>query len=511
MTDLLESQTFDIRKRFESVVSVQDGELVELLRASGASGSEVDLDFVCEAASWTVPELISATQSLVSEVHVSNCVLQTEIALSDNGLASAVDLMESAISRGVKSLRVRLSEFDINSQSVSSLETFRDQKQRVRFLMANVQSIIDILEIPQLVDQCVASDNFADALSLLEFLNGIARKVQLFIVLPCLEQQAKVSRDKLVGSLEEVLSRKNLKVQDINDLLLVYSIIYPKVDLKVKFTSFRTSFFTERKKKIPSIDLGNSVFKSLKEYTDLVRVQLSDIVSQFKQVFQVNDLDADLVKFVLEETLAYLNFLETTIPKLPKDNLFENMADIYQHASFIKIVEVNACIAYIFHTLLISKAEKLLNESLDIFKVELGQYNWRPSLALIPETSNESRSIVHLTRNRPLAILYNDITQFLNELRNFPLLSTRIDLNNMVETLLRSAFDLLFAAKDKSSESEIARKNFCNILVPHIETYFGTIFGNPCDFRLLKQHPQFIVYQPPINSDVSHVEEGISQ
>jgi hypothetical protein len=484
--------TVDIRNRFDSIISQPDEELASIIRSAGIIASDEVLELVRQTSTGTVSQLVEQTEKLSTDIRLSNQMFQCEIILGDESLASSVQMIESSLLRGAKNLRGRINDFEIRPKSVSQLDNFREQKQRIRFLMTHAQSIIDVLEIPQLVDNCVSCDNFAEAVSLLDFISRISKKVKLFDSLPTLEQQVKQARETLVRELERGLSGRNLKLQETNNLLLVYGMMHPKEDLKRKFVGFRSTNYIERRKQIEIAK--NSVdppAKRIKDYTELVRVQLTEILTQFKLLFQVDELDPDLLKFSLDELTTFLEFLRSTLDKLPPDNIFSVIAEVYQHISLIKVFQLNPFVGYIFHSFALTKAEKHLTETLSFFKVELSQYNWRPSLTFI-SNGLDSNSITQLTRHRPLAILYNDITNLLNDLRAFPLLSSRDGIQNSIENILTIALDLVMAVKNTTHEVEIARKHFCHILVPYLEKYFGSVFGFKPDFRIVKKHPQFL-------------------
>ena len=496
MTDLNRTAQ-EIRERFDSAVLIHEAELGVLFRSVDFIVSKDDFALVREAASWTIAELSKAAENLMSEINVSNLNLQKEVLLADRGLAASVDLIESTISHGVRSLRTRVSELSINSTRVSQLETFREEKQRIRFLLSHAQSMVDVLEIPQLVDQSIASENFLEGVSLLDFLNEISRKVKLFDILPCVADQAKQAREGLIGALEGILSTRNLKVNEINNLLLVYRMIHPKVDLKEKYIAFRKNFYEVRKRKIVTVS-DSFASKILKDYTQLVRMDLWEISTQFKVLFESQDLDARIVQFAVKEVTEYLEYFQKMLSKVTS---FESIAEIYRNVSLMEsTIPLNTRMEYIFNRHVGMLVEKQIKDSLDIFKVELGQYNWRPSLALINSADPDpesSASIIQLSRNRPLAILYNDATSLLNDLRIFPLLSLQSEVQEKLDDFFFRCLQLVVnIVNDPTGESLLMRKSFCSILVPSIEKYIGIVFEMKSIFKRVRNHPQYISIDP---------------
>ena len=158
---------------------------------------------------------------------------------------------------------------------------------------------------------------------------------------------------------------------------------------------------------------------------------------------------------------------------------------------FIKIFLINSPVNDITHRLVVKVVNDALDQAIASFKFELSNYNWKPFLSLIPDDCEET-SIIRLTRNKPTAVLYNDITNLLNNVRVFPLWSVRDHLVQGLDAALATCFEQMIGLNVLSPEMTNMQTQFCEILVPQTESNTGKIFQFQHGFKVVRSHPRFI-------------------
>ena len=488
----------DLKQMFQTVMSTGNAEISLLFPSTGSAPSERDIDYIKEISNFPVNRLTREINSLRSELKTAHLNLENEVTSPENAIEVSIDSIESILKGDVKQIRSDIDRLTISNPSTGSLHSFREKKQTVKSLMTNVTSLTEFLEIPQVMEQCVNVGAFAEALSLYDYFNRLVKKHSLSGVgiVTTLSGQLATIRDKLVNSIESTLSSQNLKIQEVNNLLLIYRLIFPRASLKSKFLEFRLTYYHSRKRAIVGASVAPA--KMLKDYTDLLRVQLSDIVNHFKLLFpspsSSSTVDVELSRFVLLETKEYLTVFASTLAKLPTDGVFQSVSEVYQMMSFVKVFQLNSAVNAVVHDFLASRVSAACEQMVDAFKTEVRMYNWKPFMSLIPE-GGDATSIINLTRHRPVAVLYNDVTTLLNDVRFFPFISLKNSLCVGIDTALRNCFSALMStvvAGDAHTELELMKDSFCLILVPNAEKNLGTIFAANLRFDLVRSEPRFL-------------------
>ena len=483
------SQHDSLRSTFAEVMSMSDDRLRGLFESKGESMTTADMRFIAEVSSYSGEQLSSVSHELLSLTHSLNRKLETEMLSADRSVEPCIDTIESIVMHDFSGVKSMLNSWDLACATPEMFKTFKAEKQMLRILLQNSQALQEFIEIPQLMEQCISSFQFAEALALHDFFHRVVLKFGLSSVglVKSLSKEIESQKNCLTAAIDSALCAKALKVQEVNNLLLLHRVMFPRADLKAKFLEVRSQFYHSRKPR----ESENPPAKFIKDYVELIRVQLSEILNQFKMLFQ-QTADPDLSRFVIAEVNEFLQALERMLPRIPAETVFQAMAEIYQHASYIKHFQLNARINPVFHNLLVDRIDKQVGESIESFKTELSMYNWKPFLALIPDDGSPD-AIIHLTRHKPLALLYNDATNLLNDLRVFPMVSVKNRITAALDQLMYSAFELLAHNPNALAvELGIATHNFCVIIVGSVEKTLSAVFQTTLRFSHIRSHPRFI-------------------
>ena len=503
------THSVNLQEMFEKVMNDDKESLRNLLNSSGSSPSAADLDFVRNIANYSRDKLSRERKILGGELDMLQRSVESEVFISDRAVEPSIDSIDVTVRHEARAIHDQLKMLTLTLPSeTSTMQTFREEKQRVRFLLSKLESLSEFLEIPQLMEQCVGAKQFGEALSLYDYFNRITKKAALTEnnLVRTIRSQLDTIRVFLLADVERALSSQNLKVQEVNNLLLIYRLMFPRENLRAKFLEFRFKYYFQRKEK--TVMTAASPAKSAKEFIELFRVQLTDIVNQFKTLFPSDsDNSVELSQFILSEIDDFFKMFEESTRSIPSDQVFAQLADMYKILLFIKPFQLNAKVNYIVHSVLLQRIELACADAVEVLKRETAMYNWKPFLSLIPDQCDPYH-VIQLTRNKPTAVLYNDVTNILNDLRQFPMWSLReIVVELLDQTLVQSLETLSSGAQRK--ELQFMRNGFCTIIVPVTEKNLGSIYGFLPTFHSVRSHPKFLHSDGDTNSE-TRIQRSIS-
>ena len=465
-----------------------------------------DYEYVRRLSALNSRELRNELHELTSLRFDLNRRLESNLASADRDVQPCIDSVDLVLTSGLQRINSSLKGFELTQGSLSGLHLLREEKLTLNVFSERAQVIQDFLDTALVMDECITRSHFAQAWSVYEFAQRLLRKsshreLQLFVRLQYDLEKAKL---QLVTAIEEELSRKPLKVQEANNLLLTYRMIFPTVDLKEKFAEWRGCFYRSRKHEIIK---GGNPTRMMKDLLEHGRINLSDIVGQFKTIF--NQPSGVLTRLVIAEVEELFGMLESQMAVISQESVFQYLTDIYSIAAYMKLFDVHPRLNRISHTFLKTHITKVRTDALVSFKLELSTYNWKPFTSLIPDGEPDTLKLIFLTRNKPVAVFYNDVTMLLNEIRAFPLVSIMPVLVGALDQLLRSCIDLLCAYPSApSTELSTSLRSMCLILTPTVEKNISSIFDREVRLFEARSHPRFLQDFPVKIAPVVHADEA---
>jgi hypothetical protein len=485
----------ELKLAFDAVMEGSGGDISAFFSESGdiSSLSQSDFKFVCELAHLSTRDLRTISNDLISQRFELNRKLESTLISADKSVLPFIDSIESVIRVDVNRIKTCISSFEISCGSVEALQSLREEKQTLRVLSEKSQHLQDFLDSAELMKECVSRSHFAEAWSLYEFSQPLLRRGSASEVtaLSHLASELEGAKGLLVNAIEEALSTKSLRVQDTNSLLLIYRMIFPKVDLKEKFIEWRSSFYESRKAEIQKSNNPSRIIKDLLEHA---RVHLSEIINQFRAIFSqpITGQSHILSRYIVTEIDELFTTVESQLQLIPSESVFQSLAEIYSIATYMKLFDCNSRLNKLSHKIVSTNITKTTQAALKTFNIELSSYNWKPFLSLIPEGETDDSKLIHLTRNRPVAVLYNDVANLLNDVKSFPLVSVRNQVFSELDNLIRACLDMLCAYPSApSTELAVAIKNMCHVLVPAIESYLSTVFHGNVKLEHTRDHFRF--------------------
>lgn len=487
-----------LRLLVDSVMSSTDSDLISLFSDfSGDSGQQIEtIQFIRDVSALGVSELRDEQTRLANLLLELRRKLEAQLISADRSALPCLDSIDAIIKQDVRVTVSQLASLEISIEKLNVFNSYKEEKLHIRNLLNASNQLQDLVDIPVLFGECLSRSYFAEALSLSEFFDRTMKHYCLSDVAIFADLAASIAglKQSLISAVEHSLSTKNLKLQEASDLLLVYRMIFPTDDLKLKFLEFRGSFI--RSKRIAASNETGA--KRMKDKIECLRLGLSELLNQFKVLFSQSGHryeglgDPSLSRLVIGEIDEFLGSMASSLSGFPPESAYEILAEVYHLISYLKLFQFNPVVNSISHQYVCTRVDRECRDLLESFKLELSNYNWKPFTALIQGEDNEQSHIIHLTRHKPVAVLYNEVISILNGIRLFPLISCHQSIVLALDRALYSAFELLSAFPSApSSELSFATRNFCLILIPTIEKYISSIYDVDERLTQLRAHPRF--------------------
>mmetsp|Transcript_85493 Transcript_85493/g.151251 ORF Transcript_85493/g.151251 Transcript_85493/m.151251 type:complete len:624 (+) Transcript_85493:55-1926(+) len=382
--------------------------------------------------------------------------------------------------------------------------------------------LLELLELPQLLDACIRNQLYEESLELLAYCTNLltaheARGEEI-AVLTNIGEQVAVQRINLRDALAAQLKTDihlPACVRIVGFLRRVRK--HTEDELRKLFLEHRGKFLETHKKQVELLRQSRgSVATALRNAADLLRTHVYDIGTQYKALFPQDD--GPLSVWLNKQVMWLIGLLRTHILTSPNEaavgvrvvsstavgridaaQLTTVLRQCVHASSTLKRLGAHffPAVAYIFEARMEQYCREMLDAALLTFHSELGRYNWVPSTALVGtgsagQPASGATGWLHpqaleLTRHRPLAVLTNDIIQVFNELRQCALYGLRVTVVTLCYesavasvNLLRSvlASQTLQPGSPKAAEFGKLCRHFADILLPLVASHLEALFGS---------------------------------
>ncbi|CAE7338581.1 COG8 [Symbiodinium natans] len=380
----------------------------------------------------------------------------------------------------------------------------------LRNVLAQHGALLELLELPQLLDACVRNQMYEESLELLAFCNSLLQAHEArgedINVLTHIKDQVAVQKTNLRDSLAAQLKTDihlPACVRIVGFLRRVQR--HSEEELRELFIQHRSKFLDTHKQQVELLRHSRgSVGTALRNAADLLRTHVYDIGTQYKALFPQDDgplgtwlnsqvmwLMTLLRHHVMPSSSTGKGSTTSLSAKIDAAQLTTVLRQCVHASSTLKRLGGHffPAVAAIFEARMEHYSREMLDSALLTFHAELGRYDWVPSTAL---GGSEASGWLHpqaleLTRHRPLAVLTNDIVQVFNELRQCALHGLRVSVvTHCYEccmasvNLLRSvlASQTLRSGSPKAAEFHKLCRHFADILVPLVASHLEALFGS---------------------------------
>jgi|LauGreDrversion4_2_1035121.scaffolds.fasta_scaffold20140_2 hypothetical protein len=495
-----------LRLAFDHVMSSSYDDFRSLFQTVGVDIKAFNTDFVKDLANYSISELQQASDLINAEIAVHNGKFEDHLFISDREtIEASVENLESVICTCMDSMRSKISK-EVGAAFVPHLNNYREEKLKLSSLTASCSMLSEFLGIPSYVEMCISGQKYTEATIIFDWFDALMKnhaKLSSNQLILNLSSQLKSIQANFVSAIEHRFSSdpalNNItEIQSLLDILVMYR---PKeleeANQQVLFLVYRMNCFYGMKAKI----LSSTGTRPIKEYSELIRTFFPELIRQNESLFGAAHSTRSLSRFLVLELRLFESFLSRQIPDVFRRNGLSSVADIHSNVSVTSehlyeigfIPDLVSVFEQGFVDVIVK--ERISKKCLDTFKSELNAYNWKPFTSLIPIDCLEL-DVLQLTRNRPIGILYNEITTVLNEVRIFPIKSKYDELVRAVDQLLCECFDLLLGTVNNDRKSQMEydtmKRNFCTVLVFNIEVYLESLFTHKIDLESIKGHEQFI-------------------
>lgn len=266
------------------------------------------------------PSLISVETSTVESDLTNLCFREYPTFISVHRCSSAVksafDDFSDSLEKLIGSVPALEDECQTFSSSMSKIQRIRSKASLVQ---EHQDKLLDLLEIPQLMETCVRNGYYQEAMELLDrsrtisqryedvvLVQDVVREVEGVLQL-MLTQLLSLLREpiKLPALIKTVTFLRRLHALDENELALVF--------ISSRYRNFKAQLaYIERDKADP--------VRYLRRYIDLFREHVYDLIAQFTTIFLDSpNTTIHIASFASQAVSELVNLVRTCVPQLSAD------------------------------------------------------------------------------------------------------------------------------------------------------------------------------------------------
>lgn len=238
----------------------------------------------------------------------------TSVHRCSSAVGAAFDDFESSLGDLIDSIPALEQECRQFAKGNSDMQATR---RRAVLLLDHEDKLLDVLEIPQLMDTCVRNGYYQEALDLASHVASLKSKMHLGImddVALEVEGILQLMTAQLLSVLRTPVKLPNL-LKAVNFLRRLQQL--DEVDLALVFLSSRLHNYRARLVEIEG--MRAEPIRYLRRYIDLFREHVFDIISQYTTIFQ-NSVDDQLPTFACLCVEDLVDLVRRYIPRIASDS-----------------------------------------------------------------------------------------------------------------------------------------------------------------------------------------------
>lgn len=405
-------------------------------------------------------------------------------------------------------------------QFASKSAELNELKQKNSLILTKHAQILEVLEIPQVMETCVRNGYYEEALELSQHVHRLKKRYEH---VPIISRIAIDVAETMKFMQSQLLQQLTTNIQLPSCLKVVGYLrrmgVYNESEIRINFLKARDEWFQST---LDAISI-NDAYTYLSKFIENSRVHLFDIITQYRAIFpnddpsiikvapiptksinpEDNDGDHDnaplpsafiFYEWVHLKISCFLNTLHIGLKcdVMSRMDSLLNQAMYFAH-SFGRIgADFKAILIPFFHKAIMCSVTAHLAQSIKRFKQELSTYvltTTHPSMALIrsqhliiagSDSAKSPQPPHSLLQFPPLARYLNEIITIFNEIRQCTILSIvmpiRDALNNQLEDFVSAICD--FQMKEYVSFTGVETQlfiQFCTVTIHDLMRFINTI------------------------------------
>ncbi|KAJ0093677.1 hypothetical protein Patl1_26360 [Pistacia atlantica] len=460
--------------------------------------------YVSELLSFTLdrlhkePELLRVDaeriQRQMQEVAVGN--YRAFIAAADALLAIQEEV--SSVDRHLESLITEIPKLTSGcTEFIESAEQILEKRKMNQTLLANHSTLLDLLEIPQLMDTCVRNGNYDEALDLEAYVCKLSTMHPKLPIILALASEVRQTTQSLLSQLLQKL-RSNIQLPECLRIIgyLRRIGVFSEYEMRLQFLRCREAWLTGI---LEDLDQKNA-YEYLKGMINCHRMHLFDVVNQYRAIFADDTSGSEenydgglLFSWAMHQITSHLKTLKIMLPKITEGGSLSNILDQCMYCAMglgWVGLDFRGLLPPLFEEAVLNLFSKNMSTAVENFQLVLDSHRWVPLPAVgFPassvgeETQEDMTPPSYLMEHPPLAVFVNGVAAAMNELRPCAPLSLKNVLAQELIKGLQAVSDSLL----RYSTTRMLRQNesglflslcraFIEVAYPHCATCFGRCY-----------------------------------
>ncbi|KAL6530730.1 conserved oligomeric Golgi complex component [Orobanche gracilis] len=483
--------------------------------------------YVSELLSFTLDRLHKEPELLRVDAERIRRQMQ-EVAVGNYRafIAAADALLEireevSSIDKHLESLIAEIPKLTSGcTEFVDSAEHILEKRKMNQILLANHSTLLDLLEIPQLMEAyipelicgysscclCVRNGNYDEALDLEAF---VAKLTTVHTKIPVIQALAAEVRQTTLSLLNQLLQRLKSNIQLPECLRIIGYLrrigVFNEYEMRLQFLRCREAWLTGI---LDDLDQRNP-YEYLKGLIQCHRMHLFDVVNQYRAIFSDDTSGSEenfdgglLFDWAMHQITLHLKTLKIMLPKINEGGSLSNILDQCMYCAMglgWVGLDFRGLLPPLFEDAVLNLFSKNMRTAVEnfqfmtdvsIIQLVLDSHRWVPLPAVgfpVSSLNEGSRDDVtppsNLMEHPPLAVFINGVSAAMNELRPCAPLSLKNVVAQELVKGLQSVSDSLLRYNTtrmlRENESIIFIKMcqaFAEVAFPYCATCFGRCY-----------------------------------
>ncbi|GMN36038.1 hypothetical protein TIFTF001_005721 [Ficus carica] len=460
--------------------------------------------YVSELLSFTLdrlhkePELLRVDAERIrrqmQEVAVNN--YRSFIAAADALLAIREEV--TSIDKHLESMIAEIPKLTSGcTEFVELAEQILEKRKMNQTLLANHSTLLDLLEIPQLMDTCVRNGNYDEALDLEAFVGKLSTMHPKLPVIQTLAAEVRQTTQSLLSQLLQKL-RSNIQLPECLRIIgyLRRIGVFSEYEMRLQFLRCREAWLSGI---LEDLDQRNA-YEYLKGMINCQRMHLFDVVNQYRAIFADDTSGSEenydgglLFSWAMHQITSHLKTLKVMLPKITEGGSLSNILDQCMYCAMglgWVGLDFRGLLPSLFEEAVLNLFSKNMSTAVENFQLVLDSHRWVPLPAVgfpansvVEETQEEVTPPSYLMEHPPLAVFVNGVSAAMNELRPCAPISLKHVLAQELIKGLQAVSDYLL----RYNTTRMLRENesglflslcraFIEVTYPHCATCFGRCY-----------------------------------